>query len=98
MAMRAKASLLFCPPESEAIGLIANSPVTPKEPRYDRYSSSFIPEGKSNKMDLLLHVWCTCTWELELYEMQWCRLHHKLVHVMLTEVSYLQVSEREDTR
>ncbi len=50
MAMRAKASLLFCPPESEAIGLIANSPVTPKEPRYDRYSSSFMPAGKSNKI------------------------------------------------
>ncbi len=39
-----------------------------------------------------------CTWELELYEMQRCRLHDKLVHVMLTKVSYLQVSEREDTR
>ncbi len=38
------------------------------------------------------------TWELCLYKMQRCGLHHKLVNVMLTEVSYLQVSGREDTR
>ncbi len=53
MAMMAKASLLFCPPERDAIGRSASSPITPNDPRYDLYSSSFLPAWvgtQENKM------------------------------------------------
>ena len=43
MASRAKASLLFCPPDSDAIGLRARSPLIPNDPSWCLYSSSFLP-------------------------------------------------------
>ena len=43
MAIRAKATLLFCPPERDTTGLMASSPLTPKEPSWWRYCSSVSP-------------------------------------------------------
>ena len=43
MAISANASRLFCPPDSNAIGLSARSPLIPKEPSWCRYSSSLLP-------------------------------------------------------
>ena len=43
MASKAKANLLFCPPESDRIGRMARSPLMPNEPSWCLYSSSFLP-------------------------------------------------------
>ena len=47
MAISANASRLFCPPDSNAIGLSARSPLIPKEPNWWRYSSSLRPSEET---------------------------------------------------
>lgn len=58
MATSANASRLFWPPDSNAIGLSARSPLIPKEPNWWRYSSSLRPsEHKKQLIPCYTMLW-----------------------------------------